>query len=102
MKKRIQNIVAEPLDENAPVIAIRDLYKSFGDLHVLKGIDLDVNKGENVVVLGRLRSGKSVLITIISGLLKADRGSVKVLCQLSGDLNQKQLRELRMIFGFSF
>lgn len=102
MKKRIQNIVAEPLDENAPVIAIRDLYKSFGDLHVLKGIDLDVNKGENVVVLGRSGTGKSVLIKIISGLLKADRGSVKVLGQEVGDLNEKQLRELRMKIGFSF
>lgn len=102
MKKRIQNIVTEPVDENAPVITIRDLYKSFGDLHVLKGIDLDVNKGENVVVLGRSGTGKSVLIKIISGLLKADRGSVKVLGQEVGDLDEKQLRDLRMKIGFSF
>ncbi len=102
MKKRIQNIVAEPADGNGPVIAIRDLYKSFGDLHVLKGIDLDVNKGENVVVLGRSGTGKSVLIKIISRLLKADRGSVKVLGQEVGDLDEKQLRELRMKIGFSF
>lgn len=102
MKTRKQNQVAEPVDENAPVIEIRDLYKSFGDLHVLKGINLDVNKGENVVVLGRSGTGKSVLIKIISGLLKADRGSVKVLGQEVGDLNEKQLRELRMKIGFSF
>lgn len=102
MKKRTQNIGAEPLDGNAPVIMIRDLYKSFGDLHVLKGIDLDVNKGENVVVLGRSGTGKSVLIKIISRLLKADRGSVKVLGQEVGDLDEKQLRELRMKIGFSF
>lgn len=102
MKKRNQNTVAAPVDENAPVIAIRDLYKSFGDLHVLKGIDLDVMKGENVVVLGRSGTGKSVLIKIISGLLKADRGSVKVLGQEVGDLDEKQLRELRMKIGFSF
>ncbi len=102
MKTRNQNKVTEPVDENAPVIAIRDLYKSFGDLHVLKGIGLEVMKGENVVVLGRSGTGKSVLIKIISGLLKADRGSVKVLGQEVGDLNEKQLRELRMKIGFSF
>ena len=102
MKTRKKNIQAEPIDENAPVIAIRDLYKSFGDLHVLRGIDLDVNKGENVVVLGRSGTGKSVLIKIISGLLTADRGSVKVLGQEVGELNEKQLRELRMKIGFSF
>jgi phospholipid/cholesterol/gamma-HCH transport system ATP-binding protein len=102
MKKRTQNIGAVPINGNDPVIMIRDLYKSFGDLHVLKGIDLDVNKGENVVVLGRSGTGKSVLIKIISGLLKADRGSVKVLGQEVGSLDEKQLRELRMKIGFSF
>ncbi|MPR32061.1 ATP-binding cassette domain-containing protein [Cytophagaceae bacterium SJW1-29] len=102
MKTRKNTKTAEPAIENGPVIAIRDLYKSFGDLHVLKGIDLDVNKGENVVVLGRSGTGKSVLIKIISGLLKADRGSVKVLGQEVGELDEKQLRELRMKIGFSF
>jgi phospholipid/cholesterol/gamma-HCH transport system ATP-binding protein len=102
MKTRPDTKKVEPAVENGPVIAIRDLYKSFGDLHVLKGIDLDVNKGENVVVLGRSGTGKSVLIKIISGLLKADRGSVKVLGKEVGELNEKQLRELRMKIGFSF
>jgi phospholipid/cholesterol/gamma-HCH transport system ATP-binding protein len=102
MKTRTDTKKVEPAVENGPVIAIRDLYKSFGDLHVLKGIDLDVNKGENVVVLGRSGTGKSVLIKIISGLLKADRGSVKVLGKEVGELNEKQLRELRMKIGFSF
>lgn len=84
------------------VISIRGLYKSFGDLHVLKGVDLDVNKGENVVVLGRSGTGKSVLIKIISGLLKPDRGSVKVLGREVGELNEHELRDLRLKIGFSF
>ena len=62
-----------------PVIKIRGLYKSFGSNHVLRDVNLDVNKGENVVVLGRSGTGKSVLIKIISGLLKQDAGLVSVL-----------------------
>lgn len=94
-----QNITPE---ETEKVISIRNLYKSFGDLHVLRGVDLDVYRGETVVVLGRSGTGKSVLIKIISGLLKADSGSVKVLGQEVGALNEKELRSLRMKIGFSF
>ncbi len=88
--------------EGGNVISVRDLYKSFGDLHVLRGVNLEVEKGQNVVVLGRSGTGKSVLIKIISGLLTLDRGSVKVLGQEVGDLDEKQLRELRKRIGFSF
>ncbi len=102
MKARTEAEKVEPVVENGPVMVIKDLYKSFGELDVLKGIDLDVNKGENVVVLGRSGTGKSVLIKIISGLLKADRGSVKVLGQEVGDLDERELRDLRMKIGFSF
>ena len=61
------------------VISIQGLHKSFGALEVLKGIDLTVNKGENVAVLGKSGSGKSVLIKIIVGLLKPDSGTLNVL-----------------------
>lgn len=98
--KDIQNNSASISNEK--VISIEGLYKSFGDLHVLQGVDLDVFRGETVVVLGRSGTGKSVLIKIISRLLKADRGSVKVLGQQVGDLNEKELRILRMKIGFSF
>ena len=54
------------------VISITGLHKSFDELHVLKGIDFDLFKGENVAVLGKSGSGKSVLIKIIVGLLKPD------------------------------
>ncbi|MEP7109368.1 MAG: ATP-binding cassette domain-containing protein, partial [Ferruginibacter sp.] len=56
------------------VIDIKGLYKSFGDNQVLRGVDLEVSKGENVVVLGRSGTGKSVLIKIICGLLTQDEG----------------------------
>ena len=56
------------------VIDIKGLYKSFGNNHVLKGVDLQVARGENVVVLGRSGSGKSVLIKIVCGLLTQDKG----------------------------
>ena len=84
------------------VISIRGLYKSFGENHVLRGIDLDVYKGENVVVLGRSGTGKSVLIKIIAGLLKPDEGEVNVLGAEVEQLDGKQLRELRLKLGFSF
>ncbi len=91
-----------PIDKNEKVISINGLYKSFGDLNVLKGVDLDVFKGENVVVLGRSGTGKSVLIKIISGLLKPDSGTVKVLGKEVDKLNPKDLDALRLHIGFSF
>jgi phospholipid/cholesterol/gamma-HCH transport system ATP-binding protein len=87
---------------NEILISIRDLYKSFGDNHVLQGVNLDVCQGENVVVLGRSGTGKSVLIKIISGLLKADRGTVMVLGRDVSKLDEKQWQELRLKIGFSF
>ncbi|MEP6926889.1 MAG: ATP-binding cassette domain-containing protein [Ginsengibacter sp.] len=84
------------------MISIRDLYKSFGDNHVLQGVNLDVHKRENVVVLGRSGTGKSVLIKIICGLLKPDSGTVNVLGKEVDQLNDRELRELRLKVGFSF
>ena len=84
------------------VVEIRGLMKSFGDLDVLKGVDLDLYKGENLVVLGKSGSGKSVLIKIMVGLLKQDSGSMKVLGQEVSTLSTKALNELRLKIGFSF
>src|SRR3954466_10864416 len=90
------------INHDNAVIYIRDLHKSFGRLTVLNGIDLDVHKGENVVVLGRSGTGKSVLIKIISGLLKPDKGTVNVLGEEVDKLDAKQLQQLRLKIGFSF
>lgn len=84
------------------MISIKDLYKSFGENHVLQGINLEVYKRENVVVLGRSGTGKSVLIKIIIGLLKPDKGSVTVLGEQVDTLNDKHLQQLRLKIGFSF
>jgi phospholipid/cholesterol/gamma-HCH transport system ATP-binding protein len=90
------------IDYKKPVITIRKLYKSFGSLQVLRGIDLDLYQGENLVVLGRSGTGKSVLIKIISGLLKADEGEVNVLGYDMNTIPEKVLQELRVRIGFSF
>jgi phospholipid/cholesterol/gamma-HCH transport system ATP-binding protein len=85
-----------------PVISMRDVYKAFGGNEVLKGVSLDVFAGENVVVLGRSGTGKSVLIKIISGMLLPDAGEVTVLGQDVTRLNDKALRQIRLKIGFSF
>lgn len=90
------------INKNEVVISLIELYKSFGDLHVLQGINLDVCRGENVVVLGRSGTGKSVLIKIISGMLKPDEGQVRVLGTEVDKLSDKELRDLRLKIGFSF
>src|SRR5689334_6318709 len=84
------------------VIDISKLYKSFDENHVLRGIDLQVYKGENLVVLGRSGTGKSVLIKIIVGLLKPDKGVVKVFDKEVDKLDKKGLTELRLKMGFLF
>jgi phospholipid/cholesterol/gamma-HCH transport system ATP-binding protein len=90
------------IDCNNVVISMRNIRKSFGSLQVLKGVDLDVCKGENVVVLGRSGSGKSVLIKIIAGLLQPDTGTVRVLDMEIDRLNPRELQALRTKIGFSF
>lgn len=89
-------------EQREKVIEIRNLYKSFGDNHVLRGIDLDLFRGENLVVLGRSGTGKSVLIKIIAGLLLPDSGTVNVLGRQVAQLKPKELEELRLKLGFSF
>ena len=63
---------------NAPIVAIRDVYKSFGDFEVLKGISLDVMKGDVICIIGASGSGKSTLLRCINALVPIDRGSIKV------------------------
>ena len=84
------------------VVEIKNLYKSFGDLHVLKGVDLDLFREENLVILGRSGTGKSVLIKIMVGLLKQDRGQMQVLGKEVSKLPTRELNELRLKIGFSF
>ena len=98
MEEQEQHII----NRDIKVISISGLYKSFGNLHVLKGIDFDLFKGENVAVLGKSGTGKSVLIKIIVGLLKPDKGEVLVLGEHVDKLERRELDALRLHIGFSF
>jgi phospholipid/cholesterol/gamma-HCH transport system ATP-binding protein len=88
--------------ETKPIIAIKNLYKSFGKNKILKGINLTVNKGEDLVILGRSGSGKSVTIKCLVGLVKADRGNIKIFDTEITSLKNDQLNEIRIRIGFMF
>jgi phospholipid/cholesterol/gamma-HCH transport system ATP-binding protein len=82
------------------VISIKGLRKAFGDNKVINGFDFDLKRGENVVVLGKSGSGKSVLIKLIIGLMKPDQGSIEVFKDKVESLNTSQLDEMRVKVGF--
>lgn len=94
--------VTSQINKSQQVITIRGLEKSFDEFDILKGVDLDLYQGENLVVLGRSGTGKSVLIKIISGLLKADTGLVNVLGCDMNKITPKEINTLRLKIGFSF
>lgn len=85
-----------------PVIEIKNIRKSFGQQEVLKDISLTLFNGENLVVLGKSGSGKSVLIKCIVGLLKYDGGTVRVFDKDVSGINRKELGEVRKKIGFLF
>ncbi len=98
----ITNTVSSKTASDEPVIEINNLKKSFGKQEVLKDISLKFFKGENLVVLGKSGSGKSVLIKCIVGLLNADDGTINVFGKNVNTLNRIELGELRKKIGFLF
>jgi len=84
------------------MIEIIDLHKRFGDLQVLRGLNLTVEKGESMTVIGGSGSGKSVLLKHIIGLLFPDRGRVIVDGQELNKLDEDGLNEIRKKFGMLF
>lgn len=84
------------------VIEIQDLKKAFGEIEVLKGINLDLKRGENIALLGKSGSGKSVLIKCIVQLIRADSGTIKVLDKNLEDLNKNELGAIRQKVGYLF
>ncbi|MFB3389687.1 ABC transporter ATP-binding protein [Flavobacterium sp. LAR06] len=86
-----------------PIIEIKDLHKTFGkDNKVLQGVNLTVNKGEDLVILGRSGSGKSVTIKCIVGLIEPDKGEIKVFDENVLNLSKKELNQIRVRIGFLF
>lgn len=84
------------------LIEIQDLRKSFDDKEVLKGINLILERGKNVILLGRSGIGKSVLIKCIIGLIVPDSGTIKVFGDNIDDLNSEGINALRKKVGFLF
>jgi phospholipid/cholesterol/gamma-HCH transport system ATP-binding protein len=83
-------------------IRIRDLHKSFGDKHVLAGIDLDVAEGESLVVIGGSGTGKSVLLKCILGIMQPDRGSIQIDGQEVTGLGRRAREQVMQKFGMLF
>ena len=88
-------------DPSQPIVSIRDVHKSFGELEVLRGVSFDVMKGEVVCIIGPSGSGKSTLIRCVNALNTIDRGSIRVEGQEVHDPNLDKL-ELRRKVGMVF
>jgi len=84
------------------VLQIKDLHKSFGNNHVLKGFNMQLFQGENLVIMGKSGSGKSVMIKCLVGLIEADSGSISVMHKDITKLTQEALDILRADIGFLF
>lgn len=87
---------------NENIIEITDLHKAFGEQEVLQGVNLTLKKGENLVVMGKSGTGKSVLIKCIVGLIQPDQGTIEVLEKKIPGITYDELNELRKRIGFLF
>lgn len=77
------------------LIELRDVHKSYGDLHLFRGLNLSVYEGETVVVMGESGSGKSQLIALMNGLVLPDKGSVKVFGKDTREMSRRELMGAR-------
>jgi phospholipid/cholesterol/gamma-HCH transport system ATP-binding protein len=93
---------AAAADRAVPIFEMRGVYKSFGPLQVLRGVDLAVQAGESLVILGGSGSGKSVTLKILIGLLRPDRGEVYFHGRRIDNLPERELVQIRRRIGFVF
>jgi len=84
------------------MIELKNVYKSFGDKNVLNGVNLTINKGETIVIIGKSGCGKSVMLKHIIGLMKPDKGEVIIEGQNIVNLSRKDVYTVRKKFGFLF
>ncbi len=92
----------DPTKNIKPVLEIKNLQKSFGDNHVLKGFNLKLFEGENLVIMGKSGSGKSVMVKCLVGLIQPDSGSITIKDQDITTMGQTELDLLRTEIGFLF
>ena len=85
-----------------PIIEIKDLKKSYGENHVLNGFNMVLYEGENLVIMGKSGSGKSVMIKCLIGLEEHDNGSIQVMGKDMNELEREELDDLRTEVGFLF
>jgi phospholipid/cholesterol/gamma-HCH transport system ATP-binding protein len=102
MLPEVKTITVKKAQNEAPVIVLDHLQKAFGDNRVLQDFSFQLFKSENVAVLGKSGSGKSVLIKCIIGLLQPDSGSVNVLGEDVVSMTEEELDRLRVRIGFLF
>jgi phospholipid/cholesterol/gamma-HCH transport system ATP-binding protein len=88
--------------EKKPIIEIKNLKKSYGDNHVLEGFNMELYEGENLVIMGKSGSGKSVMIKCLIGLEEPDNGTITIMGQNINNLEHSELDELRTEIGFLF
>jgi len=88
--------------ERKPVLQLKDIKKSFGNNHVLKGFSMELYEGENLVIMGKSGSGKSVMVKCIVGLLQPDSGSIRIKDRDIITMGQTELDFLRTQIGFLF
>ena len=86
----------------APILKIKDLLKSFGDNHVLNGFTMELFEGENLVIMGKSGSGKSVMIRCLMGLMQADSGHIEIMGEDISKLSRNEFDVLRTEIGFLF
>ena len=87
---------------DGPIVIVKDLYKAFGDKKILEGLTINLNKKENLIVMGKSGTGKSVLIKCIVRLILPDSGYIEVFGKDMDKMSRHELDEMRLRLGFLF
>ena len=90
------------VDNTTIMLEIHDLKKHFGENKVLNGFDMALKEGENLVIMGKSGSGKSVMIKCLMGLMQPDSGDIRIMGKTVFELEQTELDQLRKKIGFLF